>query len=670
LKLRFLLLAALFILSLLTTPHLSRAETLALRESPRRLTFNADSLDVDGETIVAEGNVTIAWDGKVLTADHARYERVGGNVVAKGDVVLIDTDGNRVECESVSLNMETLEGEITEGNLYLSDSGYRISAKSLRRTGELTYEATDASFTACDGSSPSWRFDADWLKVRIEEFLTGGNAVFRIEEVPVLYTPWLIYPAKTQRTSGFLPPKAGWTTRGGTELKIPFYWAFADNADITMTTDYKSRLGLGETFDLRYILAEGHEGNFKVKVLHDKEEDDNEAEVKGEHLSRFGRDDLLDLKVDYVSDASDYREDSETLELRGIVRKESRVYGAHTMEPGTLFLLGRWTQALLEPQGDTLQQLPRLGFYGVETPVVYGVNSFTEVEATRFKRDEGVDGDRFRVNQGLTKGFGDNSGGVRLGAGYRYNYYDLNSETSEKSGPWLEADGRVALGREWGEALHIVEPNINWRWEEQNRDDEVEYFDEEDIFKDSSTIFLGLTNRILNTENLRELFLLEFGREVGVRHLTRQGFASVDWENYRAVMEISPFADVKLRLDGEYADDDGGRFNRWTGLLTAKDRRGDELRFERNYIRGEADYLDGGLIIPFNESVSASYRNRFSLKDDIRLEDEAGLKFSHPCWEVTLTYSRVYMADEDRIDYRYYATVTLAGLNRLGKFRW
>ncbi len=69
------------------------------------------------------------------------------------------------------------------------------------------------------------------------------NAVLRIHEWPILYTPYLSFPTSKERKSGFLLPVSGYSTVGGFDLGLPYYWNIAPNYDATLVPHLFTRLG-------------------------------------------------------------------------------------------------------------------------------------------------------------------------------------------------------------------------------------------------------------------------------------------------------------------------------------------------------------------------------------------------------------------------------------------
>src|SRR5699024_2884243 len=71
--------------------------------------------------------------------------------------------------------------------------------------------------------------------------------------MPLLYSPWLSFPLRKERKSGFLMPTLGMSSKSGVDFSAPYYFNLAPNYDLTLTPRYLSKRGpqLGAQF--RYL---------------------------------------------------------------------------------------------------------------------------------------------------------------------------------------------------------------------------------------------------------------------------------------------------------------------------------------------------------------------------------------------------------------------------------
>jgi LPS-assembly protein len=105
--------------------------------------------------------------------------------------------------------------------------------------------------------------------------------------MPVLYSPYFYYPARTDRQTGFLMPEFGQTERKGYLYNQPFFWVISESSDATFYANYMSNRGIKPGAEFRYILNERSQGTLMLDGFKDRKTDDG-----GESSIRYGyRDD-------------------------------------------------------------------------------------------------------------------------------------------------------------------------------------------------------------------------------------------------------------------------------------------------------------------------------------------------------------------------------------------
>ncbi|MFP3700858.1 putative LPS assembly protein LptD, partial [Burkholderia sp. SIMBA_013] len=70
------------------------------------------------------------------------------------------------------------------------------------------------------------------------------NGVLYFKDVPILASPYMTFPVKKERKSGFLMPTYGTTSKGGFDFSLPYYLNIAPNYDATIQPRYFSKRGL------------------------------------------------------------------------------------------------------------------------------------------------------------------------------------------------------------------------------------------------------------------------------------------------------------------------------------------------------------------------------------------------------------------------------------------
>lgn len=127
-------------------------------------------------------------------------------------------------------------------------------AKRVERFPNEDYLLENATYTTCPPTDRAWLLRAKKIKIdKAEGRGIARDTTFYLGKVPVFYSPYLSFPTSKARKSGFLMPIGGYTTVGGADLSLPFYWNMAANYDATLTPHYFSRRGLMMEGEFRYL---------------------------------------------------------------------------------------------------------------------------------------------------------------------------------------------------------------------------------------------------------------------------------------------------------------------------------------------------------------------------------------------------------------------------------
>ena len=81
---------------------------------------------------------------------------------------------------------------------------------------DLSFE--EGTFTTCrcpeEGRNP-WEIRAEETDVEVGGYATTRNSSFHILGFPIIWLPWMRYPVKTERETGFLLPEFSISGRSG-----------------------------------------------------------------------------------------------------------------------------------------------------------------------------------------------------------------------------------------------------------------------------------------------------------------------------------------------------------------------------------------------------------------------------------------------------------------------
>lgn len=207
--------------------------------------FEADRVEYnDNDRLVtAIGDVVLRREDQSVRADTVTWNSDTGQIVASGNVRLVDQDGNQLFTDSIELTDELKAGAMENMLLALREGG-RLAARSGRRDEEGNVVVTDAAYTACEvetragcPKTPSWRIVARQVTYDPEEkivrFEGARLEVFGIIPVPL---PGLTVSTDGQSTAGFLVPDIAYSpSKNGLELSGTYYWRLNENRDLSLT---------------------------------------------------------------------------------------------------------------------------------------------------------------------------------------------------------------------------------------------------------------------------------------------------------------------------------------------------------------------------------------------------------------------------------------------------
>ncbi len=226
----------------------------------------------DPEAYLAAGNVFITYDSTVLVAEKVRIDRTTDEASAEGHVLVLG-DGDILEGDRGTLKIEAKTGVIYQGRLFLAKNHMYVQGDRIEKRAEATYRVENVSATPCDGDKPDWRFTGRELDVTVDGYGKIYHGRFEVRNQPVIYAPFLMFPAKTTRQTGFLLPYFGYSRdKLGVDVEVPFFWAATKNMDATLYTRVMTKRGVQEGLEVRYVTAGGSFGTFYGDVLSDRKE--------------------------------------------------------------------------------------------------------------------------------------------------------------------------------------------------------------------------------------------------------------------------------------------------------------------------------------------------------------------------------------------------------------
>ena len=679
--------------------------TTIKEEGPIEIEAERLSYDRDEQIFQAHGNVEVVKGDFSLKAEHARLSTATNEVIAWGNVVLVEGE-NILECARLEVNMNTRMGKVYQGKLFLKDQNYRIMGREAEKLGESAYRIRDGYFTTCDASRPPWKFTVRELDVEMSGTGIAKDPVFYIEDVPVFYFPVVPVPVNRERQTGFLLPTAGYSSLYGPQVKTAFYWAISKDMDSTLFVDYLGDRGFKEGLEYRYAFARDTTGSARFYFINDKVYGGNRDAFFLQHQQKLPDDFYLKADINYVSDRfypEDFPRDlpeKSRIDARSLNELRSTIFGGKNWDQFSLLVNAEMFNNLVLPTNDlTLQKLPKLSLYAYpqslfKTPFFYDA----ALSYTHFWQEAGVRAHRADFLPQI-------SYPVRLfdllkvnsEVGLRETFYrtyrdpagELNASKSRTTyGASIEASAELyrvfdtssnsklynllAVTR-W---MHTIEPTVGYAYSPRSSQKNLPLFDAVDRIPYINELTYGFTTRLLGKSGPDKVGT---GPYEYVRLKVFQGYSLGDpyaldesntgryFSNIRGElwMHFNPY----LSFRGE-AELDPYRwdFNILNGLFKVKDLRDDTIQVEYRFTKDNIQELNVFTKFRTIDSLFLYGGIRYNLLDKFWVETDYGAVYQSQCFSLGLLFENINKTPTgtQQRELKVELFVTLLGIGSLG----
>ncbi|MEW6335411.1 MAG: LPS assembly protein LptD [Thermodesulfobacteriota bacterium] len=239
-------------------------------EGPVKIEANRITYYEDDDTFHAVGQVLITFSRGYLRADEVTLNRTTNIAHAEGQV-RVQSDQDVLEGEKVSFNVVTQTGTATEGKIFIALNRLYVKGERIEKKGESTYRLENATVTACDGDKPDWRMAGSELDLTIDGYGVLKHGRFLTGALPVFYSPYLVFPSKRTRQSGFLFPFIAYSQdKQGWDVELPYFWAISENVDATFYQRYMEKRGYKQGLEFRYTSSPETFGTLYVDYMSDR----------------------------------------------------------------------------------------------------------------------------------------------------------------------------------------------------------------------------------------------------------------------------------------------------------------------------------------------------------------------------------------------------------------
>jgi hypothetical protein len=211
-----------------------------------RASIDYDGTSVKAPKIVIDGNTSLL---------HA-FGTVDSSTTLAEPVMFSDKQGG-FRAETITYNFQTKRGETV--NVLSSSEGIKFKGEHVSRLENGDMIIRNGKFTTCDEDDPHYWFTSSMMTINPERGTKAKSLVMyirpevfsmRLPAIPVMALPYMVFPAKRERMSGFLTPSLTSYMHSLALSNLGYYWAIDEYSDFRAAGDIalNGSWRLGERF--------------------------------------------------------------------------------------------------------------------------------------------------------------------------------------------------------------------------------------------------------------------------------------------------------------------------------------------------------------------------------------------------------------------------------------
>jgi len=665
-----------------------------LAKGPINIEANSISYDRKTDIYHAEGSVIITFTGGVIKADSVLLNKAGNNITAEGHVSITAND-DILEGDRVDFDVASNTGVVYSGKMFISKSHFYVRGKRIEKRGEASYRIKDASVTTCDGDSPDWSLSCRQLDLTVDGYGTVKRGKFFANNFPLFYVPYLIFPAKTTRQTGFLFPRLAHSSdKLGWDIELPFYLVLSKSTDATFYQRYMDKRGFKEGVEFRYVIDQDSYGVLYGDYLRDEakivessngltrnwQSPQDRWSFYFQNFTMFTPGSYMRADIARVSDHWYFRDFSSHnyyldhysqtgaerfkkitfIGNESLATLDSKIRFVKDWSLYNLTALAKYTDDLSSAANNaTLQKYPEINLSGAKqsllgTPLDFVISSsFSE-----YYRTEGHKGELYDIKPVLSLP-------LNLGSKFhltpevevRETFWKRRDDTaSDKQGNRLAYRVGTSLtttafrdfspnGKNIEKIRHEIIPELTYTY--------IPYFDQADLpnfaerIDETNKITTALTNTL--TAKLKgkdgavkylEIMRFKLATDYNIKEIRSEPYEGKThhFGNIGMEVDLTPLKYFAFHVRNRFNVNDGA-WEKSNYDLNLHDERGNFAAIGYRYTRDILKEIDLSLKVLLTKSFDVTYNLKRNELDNKYLENTVGFNYHRQCWNIGLSYS-------------------------------
>lgn len=533
-----------------------------------KLQLVAKDVDTKNNIITAVGDVVAYSPTYYLSSDKMVYDK-DREILELFDNVLIIKD-NKIQTQSNYAYVDMKNDIINQDPVFLMDNSSNIWSNSKEANKDKDLITLENSIlSSCDCIDPIWSIRSSSSDYDTEAmWMNTYNPRLYIKNVPVFYLPYFGFPTDTTRRTGLLLPTMGYSSSEGFLYSQPIFIAPADNYDIELIPQIRTKRGYGSYANFRY--ADSPDSMLNLKTGYFKEFNNYRKEEKLENSEHYGLDidyerknifstkkehqDGVFTSIRYLNDIEYVILNEKDDDLGTDKKVESKVnYFYNTPEYYGGVYGKYYVDASKKTNDNTLQELPQVQFHSYNKELflenlIYSIDT----KAQNFTRKEGLNAKIYDITVPIsyTKNILDDY--MYLGVENRtiltqYDYSNsLYNNLRYEDGTLIQNRTSFIVGTDlikpYSDYIHTLNLNASYDIPENLRKDGDLYnitvkenqplkYDELSVFptlQEQKTIKLSLNQSIYDKENLKQFINHKMSQSILYNSVDEPKFQDLD----------------------------------------------------------------------------------------------------------------------------------------------
>ena len=219
-------------------------------------------------------------EGVTISGALAEYSKESNIMMITGNVIIY-SEQMILTAEKADIDFNTSVYTVYDASFFDQKNASYGSAEKIEQVTEDKFIMYEAEITTCKPTEKSWQLKNDKIVYQVDNFAYALGSVLYFYSVPLLITPYISWPTKEERSSGFLMPQYTYqessdeTKSYWHRLKIPYFLAFDRDHDLTLTADLIQLRGPALDLNYQYAFFEGMRGQLLGWYLDESVKDRN-----------------------------------------------------------------------------------------------------------------------------------------------------------------------------------------------------------------------------------------------------------------------------------------------------------------------------------------------------------------------------------------------------------